>query len=115
MTPSQFEIFHALLEPHEGSEQGGSRPVLIISRTSINRSLPVVAVLPITSCKTGRRIYSTEVFLPSGTGGLMNDSLVLAHQIRTISVARLRKRYGSLDDQALQEKVYQALRVFLNL
>ncbi|MHC9543129.1 MAG: type II toxin-antitoxin system PemK/MazF family toxin [Vulcanimicrobiota bacterium] len=115
MTISQFEIYHAFLEPHEGSEQGGSRPVLVVSRTSINRSLPVIAVLPITSCKPGRRVYSTEVLIPAGTAGLTVDSLILAHQVRTISITRLQKPYGLLDSQILQEKIRKALRVFLDL
>jgi mRNA interferase MazF len=115
MSISQFDVFHASLEPHEGSEQGGSRPVLVISRTSINMSLPVIAVLPITTFKPGRRIYSTEVMLPAGTAGLVNDSLVLAHQVWTISGQRLQKQYGSLGNQELQEKVRQAVRIFLDL
>ncbi len=115
MIISQFEVFHAFLDPHVGSEQGGSRPVLVISRTSINRSLPVIAVLPITSYKPGRRVYSTEVLIPAGNAGLTVDSLVLAHQVRTIAVTRFQKPYGSLDSQELQEKVRQALRIFLDL
>jgi mRNA interferase MazF len=115
MMASQFEIYQATLEPHEGSEQGGTRPVLVISRTSINRSLPILAVLPVTSLKARRRIYSTEVMIPAGTARLTHDSLALAHQVRTISSAQLQRRYGFLDDQDLQEKIRQAIRVFLDL
>jgi mRNA interferase MazF len=115
MIISQFDVYHASLEPHEGSEQGGARPVLVLSRTSINRSLPVIAVLPITTFKPGRRVYSTEVMIPAGTAGLTGDSLVLAHQVRTISITRLEKQYGSLNDLTLQERIREAVRVFLDL
>lgn len=111
----QWDIFQASLDPVKGSEQAGSRPVLIISRESIHRALPVVAVLPLTSYKHGRKIYSTEVLLPKGTAGLSADSVVLAHQIRTLARTRLEKYYGKLEDKDLREKVQSALKIFLDL
>ncbi|MBI2267784.1 MAG: type II toxin-antitoxin system PemK/MazF family toxin [Armatimonadetes bacterium] len=115
MNSLQWEIYHASLDPVEGSEQAGSRPVLVISREVINQTLPIAAVLPLTSYKPNRRIYATEVFLPRGTGGVLSDSLVLAHQIRTLARSRLGKRYGVLVDRTLQEKVRLAVRIFLDL
>ena len=40
------EIYDARLEMTEGSEQGGTRPVIIVSRDVINLSSPVVLVVP---------------------------------------------------------------------
>lgn len=115
MTPLQWQVFHAQLDPASGSEQAGSRPVLVVSRESINRSLPLVGVVPLTSFKPGRRIYPTEVLLPKDTAGLPQDSLALAHQIRTLAVARLGKHYGSLQDVDLREAVRGAMKIFLDL
>ena len=49
-------IFLANLDPVVGSEQGKTRPVLVISEEEINQLLPVVSVLPITSRKHKRRV-----------------------------------------------------------
>ena len=108
-------IFLADLNPVLGSEQKGKRPVIVISDEVFNQVMPVVTILPITSLKKGRRIYPNEVLLPKGTGGLTVDSLILAHQIRTISKQRLQRFLGSVDDPSLPEAVKQALRVHLTL
>lgn len=42
----QWRVFTAVLDPVRGSEQAGQRPVLVISRESINQILPVVNVVP---------------------------------------------------------------------
>ena len=57
MPTFQWNIFLANLDPVIGSEQGKTRPVLVISEERINQLLPVVNVLPITSRKAGRTIY----------------------------------------------------------
>jgi mRNA-degrading endonuclease toxin of MazEF toxin-antitoxin module len=43
------------------------------------------------------------------------DSIVMAHQIRTIAKERLRRSYGWLEDETFQEKVRAAMRVYLDL
>lgn len=86
-----------------------TRPVLVISEEEINQILPVVSVLPITSRKSGRRIYSNEVLIPAGIGGLEKESIVLCYQIRTFDKKRLTKEIGKIDDQELQEAIMDAL------
>lgn len=80
-----------------------------------NQVMPVVTVSAITSRKEGRRVYPNEVLLARGTGDLAQDSLVLAHQIRTISKQRLGTQRGAIDDPSVQEKIQQALRIHLDL
>lgn len=108
-------IFLADLNPVIGSEQRGKRPVLVVSDEVFNSVMPVVTILPITSLKKGRRIYPNEVLLPKGIGGLSTDSIILAHQIRTISKQRLGKLLGNVNDNLTQESIAQAMRVHLNL
>ncbi|MCI0471880.1 MAG: type II toxin-antitoxin system PemK/MazF family toxin, partial [Candidatus Aminicenantes bacterium] len=48
MTSFRWNIFLANLDPIIGSEQGKTRPVLVISEEDINQILPVVNVLPLT-------------------------------------------------------------------
>jgi len=92
-----------------GSEQGKTRPVLVISEEEINQILPVVNVLPITSRKQDRRIYPNEVTISAGTGGLEKESIVLCYQIRTLDKKRLTKETGKIDDLELQEAINDAL------
>ncbi len=77
--------------------------------------MPAVTILPVTSLKKGRRVYSNEVFIPKGIAGLAADSIILAHQIRTISKDRLIQFLGALKDPGLQTAVNQAVRSHLNL
>ncbi len=84
MTSLQWHIFLANLDPVIGSEQGKTRPVLIISEEQINQILPVVNVLPVTSRKLGRKIYPNEVAIPKGVGGPSQESIVLCYQIRML-------------------------------
>ena len=109
MSVERWSIWQANLDPVVGSEQGKTRPVLIISDTTLNDVLPVVNVIPLTSRKPSRRIYPNETLLVSGIGGLSDDSLVLCYQIRTLDKRRLGRLYGKLDDVALQEQILTAL------
>jgi mRNA interferase MazF len=115
MSTPRWSVWLAGLDPVVGSEQGRTRPVLIISESALNDVLPVVNVLPITSRKQNRRIYPNEALLPAGTAGLSAESIVLCYQIRTLDKQRLLKMFGTLDDAALREEVLEALRFQLGL
>nr|MDO8116863.1 type II toxin-antitoxin system PemK/MazF family toxin [Candidatus Sigynarchaeota archaeon] len=111
----KWTIFSAHLDPVIDSEQGGTRPVLVFSDETYNSVMPVVTILPLTSLKKGRRVYSNEVLLSAGTSNLPLDSIVLAHQIRTISKQRLGDTIGTISEPSVQELVNDAVRVHLNL
>ncbi len=112
MTYKRWAIFKADLEPVVGSEQGKSRPVLIISNDKINELLNI---LPITSRKPNRIIYPNEVLIPSGEFGLANESIILCHQIRTVDKRRLSKVYGQIHDERFQHEVLEVLRFQLGM
>jgi mRNA interferase MazF len=114
----KWKIFSANLNPVTGSELKGIRPVLIISDDDYSSAMPVVTVLPITSLKPGRKVYPNEVLLVKEEKvktGLSSDSIILAHQIRTISKKRLRDFLGFIDNEKTQSEVEDALRIHLNL
>jgi mRNA interferase MazF len=67
MIITKWSIYRANLDPVVGSEQGKSRPVLIISEDDVNGLLNIVNVLPITSRKDGRKIYPNEALITKGT------------------------------------------------
>jgi len=115
MSIRRWEIYRAVLDPVVGSEQGKTRPVLVVSDDRLNDLLRVVNVLPLTSRKPARRVYPNEALLPAGVGGLPAESLVLAYQIRTLDKQRLTTRYGEVRDTIIQEEILAALRFQLKL
>ena len=68
-----------------------------------------VNIRPITSRKTGRRIYPNEVLIPVDTGGLEQESIILCYQIRTLDKKRLIREIGKIDELELQESIIDAL------
>jgi len=113
MPTFQWAVMEANLDPIAGSEQKGIRPVLIISNEEFNQAMPNVTVLPLTS--TQRRLYPSEVLLPTGKAGQPLDSIIMAHQVRTISKQRLRGLIGYLEDQQLRHQVREAIKEHLDL
>src|SRR3990170_2894066 len=105
----RWHIFLANLDPVIGSEQGKTRPVLIISEEELNNILPVINVLPITTRKPDKKIYPNEVSISAGTGGLSHDSIILCYQIRTLDKKRLIRDMGKIEGQSLQESIIEAL------
>jgi mRNA interferase MazF len=105
----RWSIYRANLDPVIGSEQGKTRPVLIISEDAINDLLNIVNVLPITSRKPGRNTYPNEVLVPANHFGLPNESIILCHQIRTLDKRRLSTLYGEITDTTKQDEVIEAL------
>ncbi len=111
---SRGDVFFANLNPTLGSEQSGTRPVVVISRNALNANSPVVAIIPITSASNKRKLYPSQVALSAGAGGLANDSVVLCEQVRAISKERLQVWKGTLD-QAILARIEAALRITLDL
>jgi mRNA interferase MazF len=106
------EVYQADLNPVAGSEQGGKRPVLIVSRDAINVNAPIVIAVPLTSRENKRRLYPTHVEL--GAGGLAKDSVALCEQVRAISKDRLTKKIGQVSPQRMTA-VDAALKISLDL
>lgn len=111
----RWSIYLVNLDPTVGSEQGKTRPVLVISDDDINAILPVINILPITSHKQGRKIYPNEVLLKKGQSGLDKDSLLLCYQIRTIDKKRLIKKLGEVKNEDVRTEIIDALSFQLGL
>ena len=112
-TIKRGDIYYAELNPVIGSEQGGTRPVLIISNDIGNRHSPTVIVAAITS-----RVH-TKAKLPTHTAirdfeGLNKDSIILLEQIRTIDKKRLQEYIGMLSESEMA-RVDKALAVSVSL
>ena len=107
------DIFYADLSPVVGSEQGGTRPVLIVQNDMGNKHSPTVIAAAITSQMNKGRL-PTHIELVGPAVGLTKNSVVLLEQIRTIDKKRLREHMGRLDD-AMMDKVDDAIAVSFGL
>jgi len=108
------DVFDARLNPTEGLEQAGVRPVVIVSRDAINKNSSVVVVVPLTKAANVKRSYPNDVKIPQGEGGLTVDSVVLGGQVRPISKTRLLRQRGALPEKTIA-LVDRALRITLDL
>ena len=106
------EIYFADLDPVEGSEQGGRRPVLIIQNDIGNRYAPTTIISPITS-QAKKYKYPTHVHIKN-IEGIDNSSIVMLEQIRTISKDRLEFKMGKLN-QRMMQKVNMAIHISLGI
>lgn len=107
---NKWDIWYCALDPTEGSEQQGKRPVLVISNNAINTNLNICCVLPLTSVKPVSTVHRTEVFLPMSISGLHKDSIVMAHQIRTVSHSRLISKLSMLTEAEYRNKILNVCR-----
>lgn len=112
---NKWEIYFCNLDPVKGSEQRGTRPVLIISTDSVNHHLKISTVLPLSSVKENDKIYPTEILLPCEISGLPKLSVVMLQQIRTISHERLTFIAGKITDEKTRNKISEALKVYFDL
>jgi mRNA interferase MazF len=108
------DVFMANLEPSEGSEQGGTRPVVVVSRDALNRFSPIVVICSITDAANKKKIYPTHVKVSAGTGGLRIDSIVICEQVRAISKTRLKDQLGKFD-KSVMTSIEAALKIALDL
>lgn len=100
MTIKRGEVWLANLDPTRGSEQAGTRPVLVFQNDLINRFATTILTIPFTT--NLRRASLPSCFLVlKGDGGLMNDSVALCHQLRVLDKSRLQRKLGELSQESM--------------
>jgi mRNA interferase MazF len=100
MTISRGEVWFADLNPIKGSEQAGSRPVLVIQNNAINTYGRSVIAIPFTTNLKLARLPSC-VLVPYPEAGLREDSVLLCHQVRVLDISRLHTRMGKVGDETI--------------
>ena len=106
------DIYYATLNPYRGSEQGGHRPVLVVQNDIGNLHSPTLIIAPMTS-----RLYKKNLpthYLVKRARGLMQPSLVLLEQIRTIDKSRVIGYMGKLEKGDL-DKIDTMIRTSLGM
>jgi mRNA interferase MazF len=100
MTIKRGDIWLANLDPTQGSEQAGVRPVMVFQNDKINKFTRTVLTVPLTTNLRRAKLPSCHQ-IPAGEGGLDKDSVLLGHQLRVLDKSRLYRKLGSVSDQTL--------------
>jgi mRNA interferase MazF len=102
------EVFLINFDPTVGADARKTRPAVVVSNDVNNAHSPIVSISPITSNVT--KVYSFEVEIPSGMGGLRTRSKIMVNQTRAADKIRLIKKLGHLSE-GLMDNVNQALKL----
>ena len=105
------EIWLVGLDPGEGHEQKGRRPVLIVSPEAFNRTTKVPVVLPITS---GGNFARTAGFAVPLTGvGTKTTGIVRCDQPRALDLgARNGRKLESVPEAVMDEVLARVAAIF---
>jgi mRNA interferase MazF len=98
------------LNPVVGREQGGRRPVVVVSNRQYSVIPGLFLAIPLTTTDRGLRHH---VAIPaSETTGLNRDSYAMPEQIRALAIGRIRRQLGILDDATIN-KISRYLHLFV--
>lgn len=94
------EVWLADLNPTQGSEQAGIRPVIIFQNDIVSQFSTTTIAIPLT---TNQRRASLPICLliEQGDGGLAQDSVALCFQMRVLDKIRLIRKLGQLNPETL--------------
>lgn len=107
------ELYYADLGKGVGSEQNGYRPVVIIQNDVGNKYSPTTIVAAIsTQIKTKAKLPTHCNLLPGN--GLVQPSMVMLEQIRTLDKTRLVQYIGKLSEKEIQN-LNRALAISIGL
>ncbi len=96
------DIYWANLDPTQGHEQSGRRPVLIISHEIFNQRSGTVIAMALTS-QQPRAGFPLNLEIPSHN--LPKRSWLKISQIRILSTERLGKKIGTLPLEMLDKAI----------
>jgi mRNA interferase MazF len=94
------EIWLVNLDPTQGSEQAGTRPVIIYQNETISKYTVTIISIPLTT-NLKRAALPTCVLIPKN-GSLKNDSIALCHQMRVLDKTRFIHKIGDLNKNTLE-------------
>lgn len=96
-----------------GREQAGTRPALVLSNNDFNSrsNSGLVVIIPII---TTVRPMASHVSIKKPEGGLRYDSSIMCEQVKSISIERFTKPFGTVSE-ATMGKVEEIISVLLEL
>jgi len=96
------EICIADLNPVQGSEQSGIRPVIVFQNKRIAHFSSTIIIIPLTTNIRRAELPSCLTISPFESG-LNEKSVALCHQIRVIDKSRIKKKIGKITQVTLFE------------
>ena len=115
MAIQRGEIYFVNLNPVEGREQAGNRPVLVLSIDAINRLPLVVTVVVGTKAENISRDYPTNVRVPPEESGLPMETVFLCFQIRSLDPKRFPTNPAGKISGEVMKKIDDTVRHCLGL
>lgn len=100
-TINKGDIYYASLDPIVGSEQNGTRPVVIIQNDIGNKYSPTVLVAPLTSRVKSKPHLPTHVLVKAEH--IKHNSIVLLEQIRVLDKSRLISYVDTLTKEEIKK------------
>lgn len=105
------EIWLVELDPAQGHEQKGRRPVLIVSPEAFNRVTKVPVVVPITSGRSFARAAGFAVTLDQA--GTTTRGIIRCDQPRALDLgARGSRKLESVPEEIINEVLARILPIF---
>jgi mRNA interferase MazF len=115
MPMARGEIYFVNLNPSQGREQAGTRPVLVLSINAINQLPLVVTVVVGTKGANLARDYPTNVRVPPTESGLALETVFLCFQLRSLDPKRFPAAPSGRLSDAYMAMVDDAVRYCLGL
>lgn len=115
MAIQRGDIYLVNLNPAQGREQAGHRPVLVLSADAILRLPLVVTVVVGTKGANVARDYPTNVRVPQAESGLPLETVFLGFQIRSLDPQRFPPRPAGKVSPTYLQKIEDAIRYCLGL
>lgn len=115
MTIQRGEIYFVDLNPVEGREQAGKRPVLVLSIDAINKLPLVVTAVIGTKGANITQDYPTNVRVSPEESGLPMETVFLCFQLRSLDARRFPPSPSGRVSEMVMKKVETAVRYCLGL
>jgi len=94
------EVWLANLNPTQGSEQTGIRPVIIFQNDLVSQFSTTTIAIPLTTNQR-RAALPICLLIEQGNGGLSQNSVALCFQMRVPDKTRLIRKLGQLSPEVI--------------
>jgi mRNA interferase MazF len=96
------EVWLANLDPTQGSEQAGTRPVILFQDDIVSQFSTTVIAIPLTT-NLRRASLPICLLIEQGDSGLTQNSVALCFQMRVLDKARLIRKLGQLKIETMTQ------------
>jgi len=115
MPVQRGEVYFVNLNPVQGREQAGQRPVLVLSIDAINRLPLVITAVVGTKGENVTRDSPTNVRLSPAESGLPMETVFLCFQLRSLDPTRFSGPPAERVSEAAMRRIEEAVRYCLGL